>query len=200
MEIIYTLIAICWFVFFFSFFVMGRFTKRTVEHQGRIGRLAYIIPLFLSVFLLINGVSSQTVPGIEVKQSIYPLYVQILPNTSGLMATGLILAVLGLLFGLWARVTLGSNWSGFVTIKENHELVQRGPYALVRHPIYSGMLLLFLGTAVALGTLGGFIGFPLFFIGSWIKLKQEEDVMLRHFREDYIEYQKRVKALIPFIL
>jgi isoprenylcysteine carboxyl methyltransferase (ICMT) family protein YpbQ len=199
-EIIYTLIIGCWVVFFLFIFVAALFTKHTIERQGPAGRLLYTIPLFLAIFLLVNGFGSQTAPGIEIKHPIYLLSVPVLPGTLDVMAIGLILAILGLILGLWARATLGSNWSGSVTFKEDHELIQIGPYTFVRHPIYSAFLLLYLGTAIAIGTIGGFIGFPLLFISCWIKLKQEEDVMIRHFKGTYLEYQKSVKALIPYIL
>jgi protein-S-isoprenylcysteine O-methyltransferase Ste14 len=116
------------------------------------------------------------------------------------MSIGLLLTVSGLLVVLWARVILGSNWSGSVTLKEDHELVEKGPYAYVRHPIYSGSLLMFLGTAIIIGNLGGFIGFPVFFISCWIKMKQEEILMIEHFGEEYPEYMTRTKALIPYLL
>ena len=185
----------------FSFLAVAALcTKRTVERQSPASRLQYGIPLLLAFFLLANGIGSQTVPGIEIKHPVYPLSVPVLPASLEIMEIGLVLAILGLIFGLWARMTLGSNWSGSVTFKEDHELIQKGPYAFVRHPIYSALLLLYLGTAIAIGTIGGFIGFPLLFISCWIKLKQEEDVMIRHFQSPCLEYQKSVKALIPCVL
>jgi protein-S-isoprenylcysteine O-methyltransferase Ste14 len=94
----------------------------------------------------------------------------------------------------------GTNWSGSVTFKEKHELIEKGPYAYVRHPLYTGLLMMFLGTAVEAGTLGGLIGFPFFFIGCWIKLKQEESLMTKHFGQEYTRYTTKVKALIPYLL
>lgn len=64
----------------------------------------------------------------------------------------------GLLLALWSRFVLGRNWSAAVTVKQGHSLVRNGPYAIVRHPIYSGFLLALLGTAIARGTVGAFIG------------------------------------------
>ena len=63
--------------------------------------------------------------------------------TTGVIAD--VVTFLGLLLTLWARVVLGGNWSSGVAFKEQHELIERGPYAYVRHPIYSGVLLMFLG-------------------------------------------------------
>jgi protein-S-isoprenylcysteine O-methyltransferase Ste14 len=112
---------------------------------------------------------------------------------------GLVLTVLGLLLAIWARVVLGGNWSGSVTFKEDHELIVRGPYALVRHPIYTALLLMYLGTELAIGTVGGLVGWPIFFLSFWIKFRQEEALMIAHFGEQYSVYRKRVRALIPFV-
>jgi protein-S-isoprenylcysteine O-methyltransferase Ste14 len=77
--------------------------------------------------------------------------------------------------------------------------VERGPYRFVRHPIYTSHLLMGLGTAIASGLLVAFAGLLLFIIGFWIKLKQEEGLLLRHFPDEYPAYKARVKALVPFV-
>jgi protein-S-isoprenylcysteine O-methyltransferase Ste14 len=114
--------------------------------------------------------------------------------------TGTFLCVIGLAFTVWARATLGRNWSGTVTLKESHELVDRGPYRLVRHPIYTGLLTMFVATVIALGHLAGIIGAVLVFVSFWIKLSHEEKLMLKQFPDQYAAYQQRVKRIIPFLL
>ncbi len=74
-------------------------------------------------------------------------------------------------------MTLGRNWSSRVTLKVGHELIQRGPYHVVRHPIYTGLLTMVLGSAILLGYIGAFVGMLVFFAGLWIKLRQEEALM-----------------------
>ena len=101
---------------------------------------------------------------------------------------------------IWARRTLGDNWSSEVAFKQGHELVKTGPYRFVRHPIYTGLLLMCLGTAVVVGQLHSWLGFPFSCAGFWFKLKQEETLLLRHFPDDYPAYQKQVKALMPFVI
>jgi protein-S-isoprenylcysteine O-methyltransferase Ste14 len=98
-------------------------------------------------------------------------------------------------------VTLGRNWSGRVTLKEDHELIVRGPYRIVRHPIYAGLLIMYLSTTMLLGRMGALIfGVPLVFASFWIKLRDEEKVMLTHFPEQYAAYQQRTARIIPFLL
>ena len=111
-----------------------------------------------------------------------------------------ILCIAGLAFCVWARATLGRNWSGTITLKEGHELIERGPYRLVRHPIYTGLLAMFLATALAFGHLGGVVAVILAFASFWIKLSEEEKLMLQQFPDQYRSYQQRVKCIIPFVL
>lgn len=107
--------------------------------------------------------------------------------------------VCGLLFAVWARERLGGNWSNSVTIKRHHELVTTGPYALVRHPIYTGILIAFLGTAIALSEVRGFVGLVLMFTAIWKKLRIEEKWMNSNFGEFYAAYARRTAALVPYL-
>ena len=113
---------------------------------------------------------------------------------------GLALTVAGIGFALWARLFLGRNWSGRVTIKEQHELIQSGPYAIVRHPIYSGFLLAILGTALVQGHLRSLLALPLATLGWGLKLRLEESFMAQQFGAAYLDYKRRVKALVPFVV
>jgi protein-S-isoprenylcysteine O-methyltransferase len=112
--------------------------------------------------------------------------------------TGLALTAAGCAFAIWARLLLGGNWSSSVTVKQDH--IRRGPYAIVRHPIYSGFLLGLLGTALALGELRGIAGLALASIGWHMKSRREEAFMTAEFGAEYTRYQCEVKALIPFVL
>jgi protein-S-isoprenylcysteine O-methyltransferase Ste14 len=107
--------------------------------------------------------------------------------------------VASLLFAVWALQFLGRNWSSSVTIKQDHELITAGPYALVRHPIYTGILAGFLGTAIALSQVGGFIAFVLFFVMFWLKLRKEEQWMRSQFGETYATYAHKTAALVPYL-
>jgi protein-S-isoprenylcysteine O-methyltransferase Ste14 len=113
---------------------------------------------------------------------------------------GAAITAAGLLFSVWARLHLGRNWSRSVTIKEAHELIVTGPYALVRHPIYTGLLTAFLGSAIATTELRGILALALIFVSLWMKLRLEEQWMREHFGASYQSYCRRVAALVPFLL
>ena len=104
----------------------------------------------------------------------------------------------GLGFAVWARRHLGRNWSASVVVKEDHALIRSGPYRRVRHPIYTGMLLAFLGTAVAVGEWRGLVGFVLAFVSFLLKSRMEEARMAETFPE-YAEYRRHTASLIPGI-
>jgi protein-S-isoprenylcysteine O-methyltransferase Ste14 len=105
-----------------------------------------------------------------------------------------------MLFCAWARAILRTNWSARVTIKENHELVRRGPYQIVRHPIYTGFLIGLLGTAFVYGFTGCFVGVLVIGFAFWVKSQTEEQFMMQQFGEQYLQYKQQVRALIPYIL
>jgi protein-S-isoprenylcysteine O-methyltransferase Ste14 len=111
---------------------------------------------------------------------------------------GAALSVIGIGFAIWARVNLGRNWSPRPAAKEHHELVTTGPYAYVRHPIYTGIMLAALGTALTSSIFG--IGMLIFIsITFALRMNKEEKIMLELFPEQYSEYQKHTKRLVPFV-
>lgn len=127
------------------------------------------------------------------------LYREVWPSTIWSFWIGAAVTVGGLLFAVWARRHLASNWSSAVTIKQDHELITTGPYALVRHPIYTGILAGFLGSAIAIAQVRGIIGFVVVFVALWAKLRIEENWMRSQFGETYARYAKRTTALVPFV-
>ena len=112
---------------------------------------------------------------------------------------GLALFALGLGFAVWARVHIGRNWGTPMTQKVDPELVTRGPYRLVRHPIYSGILLAGIGTALALSWLW-LIGFALTGIYFVYAARVEERFLAEQFPDDYPRYKRSSKMLVPFVL
>jgi len=112
---------------------------------------------------------------------------------------GLAMVFAGAAFAAWARIYMGANWSGRVAIKQDQQLIRSGPYAIVRHPIYAGLLLAVLGTAVAIGEVGCLIAFGLAVAGWRMKWRREEQFLSEHFGAQYDDYRRHVKALIPFV-
>jgi len=129
-----------------------------------------------------------------------PLEARFLPNKPWIGWFGFAITVAGIIAMALSRIALRGNWSANVTIKQDHELVRSGPYAFVRHPLYSGVLLAMLGTAIGFGQIRGLAGFALTFAGWWLKLRTEEEFMLQQFGARYEQYRREVKALIPGLL
>lgn len=111
--------------------------------------------------------------------------------------TGVALLLAGLGYALWARNHLGGNWSGVATVKEGHELIRTGPYRYSRHPIYTGLLLAIVGSAIALGEWRGVIGALLCLASLIRKIGIEERFLGEVFGAQYAEFRKEVRALVP---
>ncbi len=183
------IISCCWSLFAVIWLVAAFWTKQSVYQQRGRQLLRYSIPLVIGAYLIFNG-----------QRFSDPLNLRVIPHVDALAWSGVVLCIAGFAFCIWARFTLGSNWSGVVTVKGGHELITRGPYAIVRHPIYTGLLAMIVATVVVFGHVAGIIALPFVFLGLWIKLRYEEKLMLEKFPEQYAAYQRRVKRFIPFIL
>jgi protein-S-isoprenylcysteine O-methyltransferase Ste14 len=164
-------------------------TKRTARVQTTNSRL-------IQATLAAGGFLLLLKPGM----GIGPLGWRFLPASSAASFTGLALTICGAALAASARIFLGRNWSAVVTIKQDHEIIRRGPYALVRHPMYSGLLLAMLGTALAIGEVRGLLAVGLAFLGWWMKLRTEERFLTEQFGAQYTQYRQKTKALIPFVL
>ena len=110
---------------------------------------------------------------------------------------GVALLYLGFALTFWARVTLGGNWSGRITLKQDHELITTGPYRFVRHPIYTGLILALLGSVVGEENL--LLVFVLIAVtwGFVIKARIEESYMLGNFGTRYEDYRAHTGLLLP---
>ena len=110
------------------------------------------------------------------------------------------LVVAGFAFAWWARLHLGRLWSSSVTKKADHRVVDTGPYGLVRHPIYTGLLLSIAATAGQLGTAAAVAGVLAFLAGFWIKARLEERFLRAELGEgDYDAYRRRVPMLCLWV-
>lgn len=161
--------------------------KQTERREPLGSRLLHILPLLFAAWLLWG----EAVP-------IPLLNERFLPWAPWEFWGGALITAIGLLFAIWARVVIGRNWSGTVTIKRGHELIFSGPYALVRHPIYTGLLLAFIGSAAARGQWRGVLAVFAVWAALWRKLRVEECWMVERFGEQYVAYSQRVPAIVPF--
>ena len=182
-------IIICWAIFLIYWFISAFSVKRTAQKRDW-RSWGWRFPILAGVLLLIL-----------LNQGVFPKFAGVILWHSSLVI-GLIADLItftGFIVVLWARKTLAGNWSSDVVIKEDHELIERGPYAYVRHPIYSGLLLMVLGAAIISGLVGAFVMLAILFFAFWFKASQEEQLLTKHFPDAYPNYKARVKAFIPFI-
>ena len=177
-----------WIVFLLYWQIKAAGTKTTERLEPAISRIVRALTFLIVIVLF----STTRIP-------LPWLYRQLWPSGIWPFWIGAAVTIGGLLIAVWAREHLGSNWSRSVTIKQSHELITTGPYALVRHPIYTGILNGFLGTAIALSELRGFIGFALISLVLWAKLRMEEEWMRSQFGETYATYVRQTAALVPYL-
>ena len=179
-----------WVVLGLVWIIGAPLSRRTVQREPLSARLAYLGPLIVGVILLFSHLWARQFPWLEL-----PLW----PQSSAAGVAGVALTASGVGLAIWARLTLGRLWSGTITLKEGHRLVQAGPYALARHPIYTGFLLAWLGSAVTLGTLRTFLGLVLATAGFARKLAAEDRLLRTQFGDEHRDYCQRVRRLIPFV-
>ena len=181
------LFASMWISWVAYWFWASRNAKPTERREPLGSRLLHVVPLVLAVALLWGE-----------RGPIAILNRRLFPWAPWEFWVAALLTAAGIIFTVWARVHLGRNWSGVVTIKEGHELIEIGPYALVRHPIYTGLLVAIFGSALAQGEWRGMLAVLISFAALWRKLHTEERWMTKRFGDEYVAYRQRVPALIPF--
>jgi protein-S-isoprenylcysteine O-methyltransferase Ste14 len=187
-ELCTRVIQISWLVFLIVWLGASFSAKRDARKQTSSSRLAQMALIVAAYFLLFDR-----------HTAIGPLGWRFVPGVPLWWILGASLVIAGILISFWARFFLGRNWSAIVTVKQDHELVRSGPYAVVRHPIYSGLLLAMAGTAFNQGEVRGLIAVLLALIGWKWKSLLEEAFMQEQFGESYNVYRREVRALIPFV-
>lgn len=184
-------LKIIWIIIFTYWFISGLFAKKVNSQEPVIKRfIQYWLPLIIAILLL--G------PGEWFGHTL--LRENFVPHSDFIGIIGLVISFCGACIACWSRYNLGKNWSLSVQEKEQHELIQHGIYKLIRHPIYTGLLLLFIGNALIVGDYRGIIAVALVFVSFWFKLKKEEKLLTETFGNKYIEYAAKTKALIPFVI
>lgn len=161
-----------WLAFVIYMIVAAMNVKRTEVRESPASRWGYMVVILLGaafVFTRYFGIGG--------------LGLRFAPSSPAPALIGMVLVLLGLAFAVWARRTLGRNWSASVTLKEGHELVQRGPYAYFRHPLYVGIGVALLGTAIVEGQWKSIVGILLCYAGLWKKARTENAFLLQRFGE-----------------
>lgn len=183
-EVNYTLGAL-WGGWLLFWLVSARGNKRTATRTGPLWRFIVLAAL----------------PIVWLGWRQFPAYFEqpSQPPSAAWVYIGLVLTACGLGFTIWARRVLGPNWSAMPSLKKDHELIQRGPYRVVRHPIYTGLLLAVFGSCLAEGPVWNLCVVGMAAILLMVKLKAEEALLARQFPEAYRQYRRHVKALIPFL-
>lgn len=176
------LISGLWIAWLVLWLGLAVWSKRTAQREPLWSRFAHGVPLGLAIWLY--GPAKV-------------LHERFLPHGDGWWWLGAVLVMLGLAWTVYARAVLGRNWSGTVTLKQSHELVRSGPYRWTRHPIYTGLIVALLGTAIALGEWRGLVGLLLVMAAFSYKLQVEERFMMGAFPVEYPRYRAEVPALVP---
>ena len=183
-------IAALWLAWVLYWLWSAARTKTTARRESLASRLSHVLPLLLGVWLIF-------LPSLFARRRLPWLSRPSLPDSDARFLIALLLVAAGLAYAVWARVHLGANWSGSVTQKAQHELIRTGPYAQVRHPIYTGLLLALIGSALACGEPRALLGLAIVVAAFVRKLRIEERFMGELFPQQYARYRAEVPALVP---
>jgi protein-S-isoprenylcysteine O-methyltransferase Ste14 len=180
------LASFAWLVFLAYWSVSALKLKSIKRREPRGERLIQLVFMVAAYFLMFND-----------QFSLGWLTTRFVPASPSIGKFGVTVAVVGIAFAIWARWHLGENWSATVTLKEDHELISSGPYRYIRHPIYSGMLLAFVGTALALGEYRALISVCIVVVAFYTKAKKEELFLTQEFGEKFREHSRRTGMFLP---
>jgi protein-S-isoprenylcysteine O-methyltransferase Ste14 len=180
------LASFAWLVFLAYWFVSALKLKSVKRREPRGERLIQLTFMVIAYVLMFNdGVGRGW------------LGTRFVPAWPTIGEIGVALTVVGIAFAIWARWHLGENWSATVTLKEGHELISSGPYRHIRHPIYTGMLVAFVGTALALGEYRALISVCIVLFAFYIKAKKEELFLTQEFGEKFRDHSRRTGMFLP---
>jgi protein-S-isoprenylcysteine O-methyltransferase Ste14 len=175
-----------WVIFCLYWVVSALRVKRTQQMEAAGRRFGTVAILVVAAFLIFAR-----------RANLGILSRRFTPQSETIKAASIVLVAVGVAIAIWARRHIGEYWSSRVALKKDHHLIQSGPYARVRHPIYSGMLLAMIGTGLFVGEWRAIIGVLLVFAAHWQKARREEKLLASEFGPIYQEYCGRTGSLIP---
>jgi protein-S-isoprenylcysteine O-methyltransferase Ste14 len=182
------LLAFIWLAWVISWVAASFWSGRTKSHVRTRNSWVYRLPILLGAILL-----SPWGTGMLGDKPLYE------PGNAGTYLLAIVV-LLGISFTWWARIHLGRFWSNAITRKEDHSIIESGPYGLVRHPIYTGLILAILATGVAVATAASLLGALLIAFGQWQKARMEERFLSAELgAEAYQSYSRRVPMIVPFV-
>jgi protein-S-isoprenylcysteine O-methyltransferase Ste14 len=174
-----------WILFGLYWIVSAFKRKKTKRRESWSQRFRYVLPLLAAFYLL------------RPRAHYGWLGARFVPLSNAAAWIGVVLTAAGVAIAFWARWHLGANWSGVVTLKEGHELIRSGPYRNIRHPIYTGILLALLGTAVAVGEVRGLLAVAIAWLSFYTKARREESFLTQEFGPSFAEHTKRTGMFLP---
>ena len=177
-----------WIVWVVVWMALSLRVKKTVRHEGILSRALHLGPLLLAGLLLFDR-----------RFAFGVLATPVLARAAWMVFAGAATVTAGRTFAGWARLAIGANWSGTVTVKQEHVLIDTGPYALARHPIYTGVLIALAGNAVANDNWAGVLAVVIVTVSFLRKMRTEEGFMIDTFGERYQQYKLRTAKLMPFV-
>lgn len=175
-----------WIVFAAFWLISAFRRKKTKRRENWSGRAGYVLPLVVAWMVLERPELRHTW-----------LSTRFVPDTATIAWVGVAATAFGVFIACWARVHLGSNWSGTVTLKEGHELIRSGPYRNIRHPIYTGILLAMLGSVIAQGEIRGLMAFAISWFSFYIKARREERFLAEEFGPGFQEHARHTGMFLP---
>jgi protein-S-isoprenylcysteine O-methyltransferase Ste14 len=179
-------ITVPWIAFGTYWAISALRTRATVRRESFVARYGVMLIEVVGFTLLFNG-----------DFDIGPLGRHFVPRNVPAAAIGTALTWMGLGVAIWARYHLGQFWSGRITLKEDHRLIQTGPYARLRHPIYTGLDFAAIGTALVIDRWRCVAGVVVIMAGFVIKGKREEALLAGQFGEAFQEHRKHTGFLLP---
>jgi protein-S-isoprenylcysteine O-methyltransferase Ste14 len=183
----HVLIVLSWAVFALYWLVTALGSKRPARTESSGGRIGHIAFMVVAFYLLCDSAP----PFLDW------LNRRFVPDEGSIDWLGAWLTFGGVLFAIWARATIGKDWSAEVQIKEGHELIRSGPYAYIRHPIYTGILLAVAGSAVSIGEYRALLACAVMCVGFARKAKKEESFLAAEFGPAFQEHRRRTGFFLP---